>query len=116
VPQLESQGDLFPACSPESLSLYAERLRRRIVRLAPALSVEESAHVLGEVALVEGLLDRLEGFALLMSRGCSSPPSASPRRRALSGSCSEPPSMRFSAPAWAVRREDHRRPLPTLRS
>jgi len=63
----EGQGDLFPQLTPETLDLYAERLRRRIARLAPALSPAAVGRVLGELALVEQLLDRAEGCAQMMA-------------------------------------------------
>jgi hypothetical protein len=108
---LESQGELFPRLSAESLESYLERARRRIHRLAARLTPEECARVLGELALLESFLDRVESWHELRDRFTLTPqarPAMTAPRWALNAA------DRLTAPpAWAMRR-DARREVPRV--
>jgi hypothetical protein len=100
---VEDQGDLFPRCTPATIALALERTRRRVVALAPALSVGDCARVLGEVALLDLLLDRLERQRELAARFMLRD---APGRHV--GHLTAPV---VKPPAWAVR-HDARRAAP----
>ena len=65
---LEDQGDLFPFRSPVTVALYLERARRRVEAASSWLSADACARILGEVALLELLLDRLEAHQVQLER------------------------------------------------
>lgn len=54
------QGDLFPAFQPETVLAMCRRLERRVLAIAPELTVEECFRLMAELSLVDRLADELE--------------------------------------------------------
>ena len=78
-PPLDGQGDLFPRRTPQGIALYLDHAQRRLERLAPALSPAQLEDVLGEIALLQLKLDRMERHQLMLER-FRRPPATTPWR------------------------------------
>lgn len=92
--RVQDQGELFPHQTPTTVTAYGQRLSRRLEHLAHHLTPAECGRILGEIALVEYLLDRIE--ATTWWAGRVAPAAATPA----------PSAPRAYADPWA------RRPAP----
>jgi hypothetical protein len=62
------QGDLFAPLSAPMILLRCQRAERRLCRLLPTLSAQDRLLVIGELALTDTLIEKLERCAQLAAQ------------------------------------------------
>jgi len=72
---------MFPRASADGIAMMMERARRRLERTAPHLSKDECLRILGEIALLERVVEGFEGFREILAR-FQRPPAKRSRWRA----------------------------------